>query len=858
MGAIKTSLQKNIRYWILIAMCVILFVLFSVMSDSFLSIGTMMNILRQNAVYCIASLGMLLAMLTGGLDLSIGTTGALATILAAMFLRDTQLAAVPAAAVAFLIIIVTGVVVGALNGALIGYLNISPFMTTLAMQFITSGAAMAISANNRIIVENKIVAWIGAANIKFQLANGVMKLPVSLILVIVSIAAVYILIRCTKLGRNIYAVGGNRTAARCSGINANLIIFVTYVICAVLMCIAATVWIGRTSAATPSAGAGVEFTVLTCVIIGGCSLAGGVGTIGGTLLGVLLMALINSGLAMVNTPVYSTYWIQGGLILISVFADMQFGHQRVHHVKDAHRVTGQQIRHNEDQVLQLIKNDKQTCLELSHISKEFPGVKALDDVSLKIERGKVHAIMGENGAGKSTLMKVLTGVYSCDNGTVSINGLPIHVDNPTEAASYGISIIYQEFALVPLMSIAQNVFLGKEIPAKIRCFIDRKKMKTEAARQLAAVNMHMDTSIPVSECKVGQQQMIEIGKAIGSNAWVVVMDEPTGAITEEEKNRLFGIIRDLKEKNVAIVYISHRMAEIFEIADEVTVLRDGQHVMTAPVSEVNEQMLIRAMVGRELSDIFNREKAELGDVVLDVKNLERKGVFAPISFQVRAGEVLGFSGLIGAGRTEIMRCLFGLDKFDRGEIYVNGKSVHVHTPQDAIHAGICMVSEDRRREGIIPPMSVKQNIVIPSLPSMSKGGFVSAKKESAVADEYISKLNIKTPTVDQLIRNLSGGNQQKVCLAKWLAVDPKIIIFDEPTRGIDVGAKAEIHKIIEQLAKQGMAIILISSELPEILGASDRIIVLYEGVKFGEYVADETVTQEVIMASASGIQACPQ
>ncbi|MCL1896328.1 MAG: sugar ABC transporter ATP-binding protein, partial [Clostridiales bacterium] len=366
-------------------------------------------------------------------------------------------------------------------------------------------------------------------------------------------------------------------------------------------------------------------------------------------------------------------------------------------------------------------------------------------------------------------------------------------------------------------------------------------------------NLKLDVKKSVQDCRVGQQQMVEIAKAVGANSWVVVMDEPTAALTEDDKEKLFDIIRDLKGQGVAIVYISHRMAEIFSIADEVTVLRDGKHVITAPMSEMDENALIKHMVGREITDVFARERAEQKEVVLEVKNLERKGVFEPISFKVRAGEVLGFSGLMGAGRTEIMRCLFGLDKADGGEIYVKGEKVDIRSPRDAVNAGICLVSEDRRREGIIPTMSVRENITIPSLSRLSKRGFVDNEKEEALAVEYVDKLSIKTPTTEQKIANLSGGNQQKVCLAKWLAVNPSVIVMDEPTRGVDVGAKAEIHKLIEGLAKEGIAIIMISSELPEIMGASDRIIVLYEGRQTGEIDVDESVTQELIMKNATGL-----
>lgn len=851
--AIKKMILKNIRYLTIIGIILFLIVMFGTTSKNFFSIGTLMNFLRQNAVLFIACIGMTIVMLTGGLDLSIGTTGAFAAMAAALLMQEIGPDEPTSGIVSFIVVIVIGVIIGSINGFFVGYLKINPFMTTLAMQSVTLGATFAISGNNRVIVTNEVYTWLGQTTIKIPMGEKFAKLPVSLFLVIIVAVFAFILIKKLSFGRKIYAVGGNRVAAACSGINTRRVTLRAYITCSILMCIASIIWVGRTSAATPTQGAGLEFVVLTAVILGGCSLSGGVGTLTGTYLGATLIAVINTGLGMVDTPPYVIYWIQGGLIIAAVYIDTQVISGQGRRKKAAAHAKHHKVTSQRDKVTAIIENNEQTTLEVMNISKEFPGVKALDNVTMKIERGRVHAIMGENGAGKSTLMKILAGVYTKDTGLININGVPVNIRNPIDARKLGISIIYQEFALVPYMSVAQNVFMGKELSSRIKLFVNRTKMRKAAARLLGRVNLHINVDKPVADCRVGQQQMIEIGKAIGSNAWVVIMDEPTAAISEDEKERLFDIIRELKAQNVAIIYISHRMAEIFKIADEVTVLRDGQHIITAPISEVDENALIKHMVGRELSDIFDRQKAERKEVVLEVKNLERHGVFEPISFSVRAGEVLGFSGLIGAGRTEIMRCLFGLDKPDGGEIYIDGKREKITSPKEAIAAGLCLVSEDRRREGIVPPMTVRENITIPSLPKLTKLGWVDVKSDVNLAAEYIDKLMIKTPSPEQKIRNLSGGNQQKVCLAKWLALNPKVIILDEPTRGIDVGAKMEIHNLIEGLAKDGIAVILISSELPEILGASDRIIVLNEGRKTGEFTVDEHLTQEAIMSRATGV-----
>ncbi len=853
----KAFIKRNVRELVLVLITILLMILFSMVSDTFLSVGTMMNFLRQNMVLLIASLGMLMCFLTGGLDLSVGATGGLTAMCAALVMQAIGSESPLTAVVGLLVAVVIGAAVGAINGYFIGYVGISPFMTTLATQAICSGAMLAISNNSRVSVNNEVYTWLGATAIPIKVGEKTARLPVSLVLGIAAIIFVYILLRKTTYGRKLYAVGGNPTAAACSGIRSKWTICSVYILNSVIMALAAVIWVGRTRAATPVMGEGFEFQVLTAVILGGASMAGGSGTIVGTVLGVIIYATIYTGLSMTSAPQSLIYVIQGLLIIASVYADvvMSKNGSKVKVKKKADDSAKSAKQSENASVLQMIEKDEQSTLELRNISKVFPGVKALDNVSMTIRRGKVHAIMGENGAGKSTLMKILSGVYTKDDGEILVDGRAVDIRDPNEAHKLGISIIYQEMAQIPLMTVAQNIFLGKELTNKLKILLN-SEMKKQSRKLLDDFDLTMDVDTLIQDCRVGQQQMVEIAKAISAKAWVVIMDEPTGAISEEDTKRLFSLIAELKKQNVAIVYISHRMAEIFEIADEITILRDGQHILSSDVADITEQGLVRAMVGRELNNIFNREKADIGDVVLDVKNISREGVFEPISFQVHAGEVLGFSGLIGAGRTEIMRCLFGLDKPDTGEIYLNGEKLHIRSVSDAVNAGICMVSEDRRRESIVPLLSVKENIALPSLKQMSKGGFLDFAKIEATAMEYVAALSIKTPTLEQQLGNLSGGNQQKVCLAKWLAMNPRVLIFDEPTRGIDVGAKAEIHQLIEKLAKSGMAIIMISSELPELLGASDRVIVLYEGMKTGEYQVTDELTQEQLMASASGLTTC--
>lgn len=838
----KTKFNKNTRYLILTGIIVLLIAVFSIISPTFFTLNTFMNIIRQNVSLALLALGTTFIIMLAGTDLSAGSNVAFAGACGALAIQAMGGDGVAAALVGIVVTILAGTLVGAVNGFMVGKLNINPFMATLAMMSLARGMTLFLTNSRRVVVENDIYNWFGQEDV-----FGVV--PASLVLLAVVFIVAHLVLTKTTYGRTTYAVGGNPVAARASGIKAQWHTMKVFMYAGAFAGLSAIVTVGRATSAQPLAGVGMEFDAITAAVIGGTSLAGGVGSLVGTLLGTLIIGIIFTGLGMVQISAYYTYVVKGLLIILAVYMDQVANRGRVKKMKAMHaeKVEAGSLH----KVMEMVKKPGPKTLELRNIYKSFPGVKALQDVSFTIKSGSVHALVGENGAGKSTLMKILSGVYTKDDGEILVDGVPVNIKSPVDSQKIGISVIYQEFALVPELNVTQNIFMGKEL--KKGFLLNAKQMGSKAKALLERFKLNIGIQRRVTDCTVGQQQMIEIAKAVGSDAWVVVMDEPTSAITEAEKERLFEIIQELKAQNIAVVYISHRMPEIFEIADEVTVLRDGQHVMTAPVSEVSEGDLIKSMVGRELTDVFNRDKFEPGKVVLEVKNLERKGVFEPISFTVREGEVLGLSGLMGAGRTEIARCIFGLDKPDGGQIYLNGEKLSIHQPLDAIKAGIGYVSEDRRREGIVPLMSVRENITLALLPWINKAGWIDAAKDREVAAEYIERLNIKTPSPEQQIGNLSGGNQQKGCLGKWLSCQPKLIIMDEPTRGIDVGAKAEIHKLIEQLCKEKMAVIMISSELPEILGSSDRIMVLYEGKLTATYDSVEGLDQETIMTAAAGI-----
>ncbi|XEC94657.1 sugar ABC transporter ATP-binding protein [Paenibacillus tarimensis] len=486
-------------------------------------------------------------------------------------------------------------------------------------------------------------------------------------------------------------------------------------------------------------------------------------------------------------------------------------------------------------------------LEMDGITKEFPGVKALDNIQLKVRKGTVHALMGENGAGKSTLMKIIFGIYTPNAGTIRFKGQQVKMNGSKDAISLGISMIHQELSPVPYMTVAENIYLGRE--ATRFGWVNKKKMLEDARKLFESLNINIDPSAKMIDLTIANMQMVEIATAVSHNADLIIMDEPTSAITDKEVEQLFRIIRSLKERGVTIIYISHKMDEIFRISDDITVFRDGQYVDTKPAAQLTQDMLIQMMVGREIKQVFHKEEVEIGDVLLSVRNLSRKGKFENVSFEVRAGEILGVAGLMGSGRTEVIESLFGIDPPDDGEICIKGEKVKIRVPADAIRHKMGLLTEDRKITGAFLPLSIRDNMIISSIDNFLGKGVLRKKLVEDTCSLFVKRLDVKTPDLDQLIVNLSGGNQQKVLLARWLLNNPDILILDEPTRGIDVGAKAEIHKLMSRLAETGKAIIMISSELPEVLGMSDRVVVMHEGRMKGE-LSREQASQESIMELA--------
>ena len=490
-------------------------------------------------------------------------------------------------------------------------------------------------------------------------------------------------------------------------------------------------------------------------------------------------------------------------------------------------------------------------IEMTGISKAFDGNTVLKDVQFSLQKGEIHALMGENGAGKSTLMKILTGIHTHDTGEIKLKGELVNFKNPKEAERAGIAVIHQELNILPDLTVAENLFLGNEKVFGKSGILKTKQMNAEAKKILSGLGLDEDVKALTSELSVGKQQIIEIAKAMSSNAEVIIMDEPTAALTDREIESLFETIKGLQANGVSFVYISHRMEEIFSICDRITILRDGDFVGVKKIKETSFDEIVQMMVGRELGERFPARNSAIGEVKLAAQGLTRNGYFEDISFELRKGEVLGISGLMGAGRTEVVQSLFGYRKLNKGNLVLDGKPVKIKNPLQAKKLGFGYVTEDRKSEGLIVEFSVKENLSLTNFQKVSSNGIINTRSEKELYESMVERLGVRVSGPEQAAKSLSGGNQQKVVIAKWLGIEPEILILDEPTRGVDVGAKKEIYTIINELAERGVAILMISSELPEIIGMADRVLVMHEGNLMAELSKDE-MTQEKIMHYATG------
>jgi len=490
-------------------------------------------------------------------------------------------------------------------------------------------------------------------------------------------------------------------------------------------------------------------------------------------------------------------------------------------------------------------------LRLENITKAFPGVLAVENVTLEAFPGEILALAGENGAGKSTLMNILSGALLADSGRILLDGQEVHVTSPRRAQELGIAMIHQELALISQMTVAQNIFLGREPRTSGKLLMDTRTMYADAQKILDGLSLDISANALIADLSIAQRQMVEIAKAISFQSRIIILDEPTSALSDRESETLFELMRSLREQGVTLIYISHRMEEIFNLSDRVAVMRDGKLIGVKPTRELTVNAVVQMMVGRELKDFFPKTDTERGEVVLEARNLRRGRRLKDASFRLRKGEIVGLAGLVGSGRTDLARVIFGADRPEGGELRIEGKPVRIHSPQEAIRMGIGLITEDRKAQGLFLGQSVRSNAAVTIFEKLSRLGFLPYKKIDQWVRDAVQQLKIRTPNLEQRVRNLSGGNQQKVVISRWLAVNPKILILDEPTRGIDVASKAEIHALIGELAAKGMAILVISSELPEILGISDRILVMHEGRLVAELDRSEA-TQDRVMQAATG------
>ena len=797
---------------------------FTAARPDFFTLSNLLNIGQQSASVAIVAFGMTGVIIARGIDISVGGTTAAAGVVSAMALVSTG-----SGPLAILAAVAAGAAFGTLNAALIAGLGISSFMATLGTMALSRGAALSLSKASSIAVSDPWMLWPGQAT--------VLGVPAAFVLALILCAAWRFLLRRTVIGRSVFAVGGNSIAAQASLVPVKAVQSFTYIVCGASAGVAAVVGIGRLGSAQPLAGTGLEFAAITAAVVGGASLAGGRGSAVGTLLGAVAIGTINSGLAFLQVSQQVTYMVSGALILIAVLlrGDLPWAS-----LLTMRRVTSRAAAVRAD--------GASRSLRITGLTKRFSGITVLDAVSFDLESGEVVALMGENGAGKSTLVKCISGIHEPDGGNVSFGGTDT-------SFAMDIAVIHQHFSLVPDLTIAESLSLGREVATL--GVLRRSVMRRRAAGALRDVGLDRHVDTPVRDLTMGERQMLEVAKALLASAWLIVMDEPTSALSNRERNQLYAIVRKLAACGCCILYISHKMEEVRELAARAIVLRDGRLVGDLPMRGTGDRDLINLMVGRELGTVFPWVQAALGDTLVEVRNLKTAGLLRDVSLTLRQGEVLGLAGLMGSGRTDILRCIAGLEGFTGGRIALRGAALPSGAQARSAAAGVAFVPEDRRAEGLVGGLSVGDNLGLVWMRRNNMAGVVSLPALRRTATDLIRSLDVRPPFASKPAGTLSGGNQQKVVIGKWLAVAPQIILLDEPTSGVDVGAKSEIHRIIGELKAAGGAVLLVSSELPELLGVSDRVIVVRDGRTVGELPrgASEQKVMELAFATSAGAPA---
>ncbi|GDX07910.1 ABC transporter permease [Buttiauxella sp. A111] len=815
---------------VLFVIILIAVAVFGIATPDYLSPENLLNIGQQTSVIATVAYAITAVIICKGIDISVGSVLAASGILAALIMQNTGIPGW----LGIIVVILIGAGFGLLNGTLISVIGISPFVTTLAVYAFARGVALSFSGSQSVAVDSSLYLWFGHTDIA--------GIPVSLLIAVVLAALWMFLLNRTIFGRWVYATGGNTEAAHASLIPVRVTCTLIYVFAGASAGIGALLTTGRVGSAQPLAGFGLEFSAITAAIIGGARLAGGQGSILGTALGALLLGVVNTGLSFLQVSQQVNYFVTGGFVLVAVLLSQRgllqgISLKALFPPKNVSLSSGENITQSVNSI------------ELKGISKIFPGVKALSNVSLRLNRGEVVALMGENGAGKSTLVKVLSGIYHPEEGGIWLDDAEIKLTSPAESRRAGISIIHQHFSLIPELTVAENLALAQtKLPRYFGIALNRKKMRQHARTLINELQLDVDPDAKVAELTIGQCQMVEVAKAMMADAWLIVMDEPTSALTNPERDQLYLLIDRLLKRNCCVLYISHKMQEIYTLASRAVVLRDGQKVGEAPLPKTSESELINMMVGRDIGNVFPWHETVPGEALLEVKDLSAGGLLQNINLTVRHGELVALTGLMGSGRTELMRCIAGLGHFNHGSITLDAQKMTSGHARRASQLGVAYVPEDRHKEGFIGSMSLKDNISLRWILHNSFVGILRRQAIAKLAKNIITQLGVRPSNPENLVASLSGGNQQKIVIGKWLATRPRLLLLDEPTNGVDVGAKFEIHNLIAELKQQGMGILMVSSELPEALGVADRIIVLSKGRIAGEL--PRGATEEQVMSLA--------
>jgi ribose transport system ATP-binding protein len=830
-------------------LAIVLIVLIGIFWATAPGFGTLYNFsetLRDLSILGILAIGETFVLIAGGIDLSVGSVLLVGGIVVDDLIRLNGVSA----PLAVIVALAAGGVAGFINGIVITRLRISAFIVTLSTLYVFRGVGLSLYRSD---VHDLQGGLINDDNFLILGQSDVYRVPVSFLIFAALLLLGAFILRRTRFGVYLYAVGGNELATRLTRIRVGRVQLSAYIFAGVCSALAGVILASRLQTGAPQAGLGEEFDVIAAVVIGGASLFGGRGTMAGTLIGAALISVLAKGQTLIGVPSNYQSFTRGAVILIAVVFDV-LSQRAPAAVRRAPSGLLGGLRNREapsEGTIVQIAADAPAALEAVNLGKSFLEIRAVDGVNFSVRPGEVQAIVGENGAGKSTLIKMFSGVLKPDAGELRIDGKAVVIDSVAHGQDLGVAVIHQERATVPELTVAQNIMLGYEPLRSSSGIIDREALQKSAEAIWNRLGSPAPINAVVRELGPSVQQVVDIARALAFQARIVIMDEPTATLTRQETDRLFEIIRSLKQRGAAVIYISHDLEEIFEVASRVTVLRDGKLVGTLPMSEVTRPALIRMMIGRDLDEQARPVVNKGGDEILVVRGLHRGWALKDINLTVRGGEVIGIAGLVGSGRTELLRAIFGADRIDGGEMRLLGKPYAPRSPIEASAAGVGLIPEDRKLEGFVPGFSISRNLSLPSLHTVSNlGVWLDRGRERTLALGMVKNLRIEPPEPGWLVSRLSGGNQQKVVLGKWLARRPKLLLVDEPTHGVDVGAREEIYRVIDDLARQGAGVVVVSSYLPEVLRISDRILVMREG-KIVLETSRTDASEEVLLQAAT-------